>query len=168
MMSRVRRTDASDVVDVTVEELIAASPQVLYDMVSDVTRMGEWSPETTSCRWVGGATGPRVGARFRGSNRNGWRRWSTSCTVVAAEPGSRFSFEVDLARLPISRWTYEFTPEGQGTRVRETWTDLRAGWMDRLGKPVRGVGDTRAHNHAGMEATLAALRRRAESTNTRA
>ena len=153
--------------DVTVEEVIAAPAQMLYDLVSDVTRMGEWSPETTSCRWVRGATGPRVGARFRGSNRNGWRRWSTSCTVVSAEPGARFSFDVDLPGLRVSRWTYEFLPEGQGTRVRESWTDLRPRWMDRLGKVVRGVSDTKAHNRAGMEATLAALRRHGESTTVR-
>ena len=165
MANQGSRADASDAADVTVEEVIAAPAQLLYDLVSEVTRMGEWSPETTSCRWVGGATGPRMGARFRGSNRNGWRRWSTSCTVVAAAPGSLFSFEVDLARLPISRWTYQFLPEGQGSRLRESWTDRRAGWMDRFEKPVRGITDTPAHNRAGMEATLAALRRHAESTS---
>lgn len=165
MANQGSKSHGSAAADLTVEEVIAAPAQFLYDLVSDVTRMGEWSPETTSCRWVRGATGPRLGARFRGSNRNGWRRWSTSCTVVAAEPGSLFSFDVGLARVPISRWTYEFLPEGHGTRVRESWTDRRAGWMDRFGKPVRGVSDTHAHNRAGMEATLAALRRHAESTS---
>ena len=158
------RADGSEPADVAVEEVIAAPAEVLYDLVSDVTRMGEWSPETTSCRWVGGTTTARIGARFRGSNRNGWRRWSTTCTVVAADPGSRFSFEVDLPGLPISRWTYEFHPEGEGTRVRESWTDRRPPWMDRFGKLVRGVADTYGHNRAGMVATLAALRRHAEST----
>ena len=165
MGNRDSRAEGGDAADVTVEEVIAAPPEVLYGLVSDVSRMGEWSPETTSCRWVGGATGPRVGARFRGSNRLGWRRWSTQCTVVAAEPGTRFSFHVDLAGLPISRWTYEFLPEGQGTRVRESWTDRRPGWMDRFGKPVMGISDREAHNRAGMEATLAALRRHAEAAS---
>lgn len=159
------RGEGTGSADVTVEEVIAAPPQRLYGLVSDVTRMGEWSPETTSCRWVGGASGPRAGARFRGSNRNGWRRWSTSCTVVAAEPGARFSFNVGLAGLPVSTWTYEFLPEGQATRVRESWTDRRPGWMDRFGKRVRGVTDTHAHNRSTMEATLAALRRHAEATS---
>jgi uncharacterized protein YndB with AHSA1/START domain len=162
-MAKQSTTDGTDAADVMVEEVIAAPAQLLYDLVSDVTRMGEWSPETTSCRWVGGAAGPRVGARFRGSNRMGWRRWSTSCTVVTADPGVRFSFDVDLAGLPISRWTYEFQPEGQGTRVRESWVDRRPGWMDRFAKPLMGIPDREGHNRAGMEATLAALRRFAES-----
>lgn len=167
MGNRDSRAEGSTAPDVTVEEVIDAPAQMLYELVSDVTRMGDWSPETRSCRWVGGATGPRVGARFRGSNRNGWRRWSTSCTVVAADPGVRFSFNVDLPGVPISRWTYEFLPEGNGTRVRESWTDRRSGWMDRFGKVVRGVSDTQAHNRAGMQATLSALRRHAESTSGR-
>lgn len=151
--------------DVSVEEVIAASPQVLYDLVSDVTRMGEWSPETTSCRWLGGADGPRVGARFRGSNKFGWRRWSTVCTVAAAEPGVRFSFDVKAMGIPVSRWTYEFSPEGQGCRVRETWTDRRPGWMDPLSAPVMGIRDRKEHNRSGMEGTLQALRQRAESAS---
>jgi hypothetical protein len=48
---------------------IDAKPAELYDLVTDVTRMGEWSPECVRCVWLDGATGPAVGARFRGSNR---------------------------------------------------------------------------------------------------
>src|SRR4051812_11505546 len=111
--------------DVTVETLVATAPNALYELVSDVTRMGEWSPETTSCRWVGDATGPTVGARFVGTNRSGWRRWSTTCTVRAAEPGARFAFDVDYGPVGIATWAYEFEPDGTGCRVRETWTDRR-------------------------------------------
>ena len=96
--------------DVIVEETVAASPLVLSRLVSDVTRMGEWSPENTSCRWLGGATTPSVGARFKGTNRRGWRRWSTTCTVTEAEPGRRFAFDVRSGPLAISSWSYEFVP----------------------------------------------------------
>src|SRR5690349_14065289 len=102
--------------DVTVESVIAAEPKVLYDLVSDVTRMGEWSPETASCRWIGGAPGREVGARFVGANRAGWRRWATTCTVRAADPGERFEFEVTFGPLPVATWAYEFVPEGPGCR----------------------------------------------------
>ncbi len=44
---------------------IAAPPEKVYALVSDITRMGEWSPECRSCRWADEATGPTVGARFK-------------------------------------------------------------------------------------------------------
>jgi len=57
--------------EVEVTEAVRAEPSVVYDLISDVTRMGSWSPETTSCRWLSDAIGPTVGARFRGTNRHG-------------------------------------------------------------------------------------------------
>ena len=61
---------------------IAAPAERLYDLISDLPRMGEWSPENCGGKWVKGATGPVVGARFRGHNRKGWRRWTTLVTVA--------------------------------------------------------------------------------------
>ena len=58
---------------------IVAPAEVVWALVSDLTRMPEWSPETTKVEWTGGSTGPSVGATFKGSNRMGPRRWSTSC-----------------------------------------------------------------------------------------
>jgi len=149
--------------DVEVAEAIAAPPQALYRLVSDITRMGEWSPENKSCRWVGGATGPSVGARFKGANRRGWRRWSTICTIVAADPGRTFGFDVGFGPVPISRWTYTFAPDGEGCRVTESWVDRRPGWMRRLSPVVMGVRDQAGHNRNSMRATLGELRRSAES-----
>ncbi|MDQ1393142.1 MAG: hypothetical protein QOF30_2119 [Acidimicrobiaceae bacterium] len=100
----------TDMDQVRVEQRIAASPEALYDMVSDVTRMGSWSPETTSARWLGGADRPAPGARFKGANKHGWRRWHTTCTVVAAEPGRRFSFDVGFGPLPISQCRTSLLP----------------------------------------------------------
>jgi uncharacterized protein YndB with AHSA1/START domain len=148
---------------VRVEQRIAASPEALYDMVSDVTRMGSWSPETTSARWLGGADRPAPGARFKGANKHGWRRWHTTCTVVAAEPGRRFSFDVGFGPLPISQWSYEFVADGDGCRVVETWNDRRPGWMIRTSPVMMGVSDRPGHNRAGMEATLSRLRTAAEA-----
>src|SRR5687767_14844027 len=101
--------------DVKVEERIAAPADSLYALVSDITRTGEWSPENVGGRWLGSATEPAVGARFRGSNRRGFRRWSTRCTVVAADPGRRFAFDVAFAGIPVARWSYEFASDGDGT-----------------------------------------------------
>ena len=66
---------------------IQAPPEKVYAMLSDVTRMGEWSPECVKAEWVEGATGPASGARFKGSNKKGILRWSTKPTVKVAEPG---------------------------------------------------------------------------------
>jgi uncharacterized protein YndB with AHSA1/START domain len=147
---------------VDVERRIAASPDTVYDLVSDVTRMGRWSPETASCRWVDGATGPAVGARFVGSNRRGPLLWSTACRVTAADRGREFAFTVTFAGLPIADWRYTFTADGDGCRVVETWRDRRSTAM-RLGSvPVMGIADRAGHNRRGMVATLEALARAAE------
>ena len=136
---------------------IAAAPDALWAMVADVTRMGEWSPETDRCRWLRGAKGPAVGARFKGVNRNGKRRWSTINTVKDCAPGEVFAFETTAGPLSISRWEYRFVPSSTGTTVIETWTDQRGRIARRLGKPVSGVEDRTSHNRAGMEATLERL-----------
>ncbi|HEX7187373.1 MAG TPA: SRPBCC family protein [Actinomycetes bacterium] len=149
--------------DVLVTEQVSTDPGTLYDLVSDVTRMGSWSPETTSCRWLGGATAAAVGARFRGTNKHGPMRWSTTCTVTAADPGRRFGFDVDFLGVPIAQWGYRFEPVVGGCTVTETWTDKRAAWMRVASMPVMGIADRAAHNRRGMQATLAALRQAAEA-----
>lgn len=53
---------------------IEAPPDKVFQLVSDVTRMGEWSPECRRCRWLDGVSSPVVGTRFRGQNRRGWVR----------------------------------------------------------------------------------------------
>lgn len=150
--------------DVRVSTTIAAPADRLYAMVSDVTRMGEWSPETAEGVWRGGATGPEVGARFSGRNRIGWRRWSTSCRVVEADPGRAFAFDVTSGPLKVSRWAYRFEPAGDGaTTVTEEWTDQRGRTIVLLGGLVTGVSDRKAHNRESMVQTLAALKGHAEA-----
>lgn len=96
---------------------IDASPIQLYDLVTDIAQMGRLSPECTGGRWLDGATGPSVGARFKGTNKRGIFRWSTTNLVVEAEPGAVFSFETIQSS---ARWTYRFEPEGEGTSVTES------------------------------------------------
>jgi hypothetical protein len=150
--------------DIEVSERIEAPAAAVYDLVSDLPRMGEWSPENTGGSWRGG-TGPMVGATFRGRNRSGWRRWRTVVTVTAADPGARFAFDVHFAAVPISRWEYLFASADDGAScvVTERWTDRRPGWMRSLSAPVMGVADRGEHNRAGMETTLRRLKAAAES-----
>ncbi len=152
--------------EVTVALDMRADPHAVYALVSDVTRMGEWSPETTSCRWVDGV-GPKVGARFHGTNRHGFRRWSTSCLVTAADPGARFSFDVRFGPFAISTWSYEFETTASGCTVTESWTDRRPTWMRVASPAAMGVMDRDAHNRANMETTLARLKAAVEGTSGR-
>jgi uncharacterized protein YndB with AHSA1/START domain len=147
---------------VTVERDVAASPEALWALISDVTRMSEFSPENVGCEWLGDRREPVVGARFRGTNQNGKRRWKTACSVVTAEPGRIFAFDVKAGALRIARWEYRFEPSDKGCRLSETWIDQRGKIVTWMGKPVSGVGDRASHNRAGMEATLEKLAAAAE------
>jgi uncharacterized protein YndB with AHSA1/START domain len=148
---------------VSVSRDIAAPPEQVWAMVADLTRMGEWSPETTGGSWRGGASGPAVGPRFRGWNANGRRRWFTSTVVTRCEPGTCFEFAVSAVGLPIARWSYVFEPSATGCRVTEVFTDTRGRIARALGGPVSGVNDRPTHNRAGMEQTLANLAAGAEA-----
>ena len=146
-----------------VSETVAADAALLYDMVSDLTKMGEWRPENRGGKWIGGSSGPANGAKFRGNNKSGWRRWQTIAEVTDAERGSRFAFHITVAKVPIADWAYEFEAVDGGTKVTETWQDCRPGWMDKASALLMGIPDRAAHNQANMTATLAALKTAAET-----
>ena len=146
----------------TVSITIAAPPERVYDMVADVTRMGEWSPECYSCRWVGRRREPVAGAVFVGLNRRGWARWATTNRVERAERGRAFAFRTSGTGV---RWGYQLEAEGDGTRVTET-RDLSGarGWIIRLAAPLVGGHDRHAEElRAGMRKTLDRLKAVAES-----
>ena len=134
---------------------IAAPPDDVYALLTDLNRVGQHSPETVSASWLdGGSVG--VGARFRGRNRLGLLCWSTVSTVLAAEPGRRFSFVTSAPSR--TTWTYTLEPTTGGTRVTETMRkdDEQPGHIRALQR-LAGVRDRRAHLDAGMTTTLERL-----------
>jgi hypothetical protein len=143
---------------------VDAAPAAVWELVSDLPRMGELSPENRGGSWLRGATGPVLGARFRGANRRGWRRWSTTVQVTACEPGRTFAFDVSSLGLSVSRWTYDVTPRDAGRcTVSETWQDRRGRLMDAIGLAATGVGDRETYTARSIEHTLARLKERAET-----
>jgi len=142
---------------------IASSPERVWELVSDVTRMGEWSPETQACQWKSGAAGPAVGARFSGRNRNGRYSWSTSCRVTAADPGRLFAYRVSYLGMAIAEWSYELRPTAEGCELTETTVDQRRWPMRVIGAVGTGVRDRDTHNRAGIQQTLAAIKAHAEA-----
>jgi hypothetical protein len=139
---------------------VDASPAVLYDAVSDVRRMGEWSPECRRCDWLDGATGPTVGARFKGSNQHGLARWSTKPRVVAADPGNEFSFVTGHLGRDMTKWSYRFDQMADGTTVTESFEMLRdMPWYFRVAdRLLMHVADRKADLETNMAETLGRLK----------
>ena len=151
----------AEVTSVSVD--VAAPAEVVWALVSDLTRMGEWSPETTKVEWTKGSTGPSVGATFRGYNKLGPRRWFTDGTIVVADPPRELAWDVAAVRLPVARWRYLIESTGElSCRVTEVFEDRRGGIVKVLGNLVSGVKDRGDHNAKGMQATLDRIKAAAE------
>jgi uncharacterized protein YndB with AHSA1/START domain len=103
---------------------MTASPEKIWDLLSDVTKIGRYSPETFEAEWLDGATGPAVGARFRGHvKRNGiGPTYWTSCSVIRSVPGQEFTFGVGPPGKPLSVWGYTIEASGDGAEVTESFT----------------------------------------------
>jgi uncharacterized protein YndB with AHSA1/START domain len=154
------------VASLEVTERIAASPAEVWALIGDPTAMAGLAEECVTMEWTGGWRQAEVGARFRGHNRSGWRRWTTSCTVVEYEPGSSIAWDVAFGPLPVARWGYRLEPDGDaagGTTVRESFQDRRPPALRVLSPVVRGTRDTVGLNRANMTTTLGRLKARAEA-----
>lgn len=140
---------------------VDAQPKTVYELISDVTGMGEWSPECVRCEWMGRATGPAVGARLRGHNRRGVLRWSTTAEVVAAEPGREFAFVTrDRRGRDLTRWGYRFQPSPEGgTDVTESCEVVRYEAVLKVFAPLRS---RMPKIEQGMRTTLERVKAAAE------
>ncbi len=102
---------------------MAASADRIWNLIADVGNTGRFSPETFEAEWLDGATGPTLGARFRGHvRRNGigpvyW----TTCRVTECDPGREFGFEVLVGDRPVNHWHYRLSPTPGGTEVTESF-----------------------------------------------
>jgi uncharacterized protein YndB with AHSA1/START domain len=149
-----------------VRMVMAAPPHTLYELIADVTRMPEFSPEIVECRWLDGATGPAVGARFAARNKFTRGPSAVNKPVITALEADRI---VSWSRTePFGgtvEWTYQFHPHEDGTEVVESYRVIkpvtRTGWM------IIGFfasRDRRAQLRAGMEETLQRIRATVEAS----
>jgi hypothetical protein len=145
--------------------VIARSPEELYDLVSDITRMGAWSPVCKACWWDEGA-GAEVGAWFTGRNELPERTWETRSEIVMADRGREFAFIVNGS---WTRWGYVFTPVDGGTALTESWELLPGGitmFEERFGADAEAqIANRLELAQKGIPATLAAIKRDAEETH---
>ncbi|MFF1381608.1 SRPBCC family protein [Streptomyces sp. NPDC058308] len=165
--------------------VVQAPPSAVYEQVSRPAQMGRWSPENLGATVPGADEPARVGLVFDGHNKRGAFRWTTRCTVTAADPGRRFAFRVHAIglkrprlRAPIATWEYRFEEEhtddvagGVATRVTETWTDDRRAWPDFVAGAFDRIA-TRGHTFAvfqvgNIDRTLSNLKRELDGASSR-
>ncbi|MFI6603163.1 SRPBCC family protein [Nonomuraea sp. NPDC050536] len=143
---------------------IAAPAERVYDVITDLANLASWNAECLSARWIGPVKEARLGARFVGGNRNGGRRWSTRCTVIAAEPGRAFAYHVRAAGvLDVAIWRFDLTPTADGCRVEQKTWDTRGAFMRVVGAWATNVPDRDTHNAANMRKSLEGLKRVVEA-----
>ena len=142
---------------------VGASPERVYDLVADLSRMGEWSPECHRVEWLEGAAGPTVGARFRGYNHIGPIRWTAEGRVTVADRGQEFSFRTEDKGREMTQWQYRFEQAGAGTRVVESyqliweplWIRVADLFMPRDRQLARGMKRTLERVKAAVESASA-------------
>ena len=140
---------------------IAAAPEAVYDMVSDLTRMGEWSPENTGGEWRDGGSGAG-GDWFDGQNAAGEREWHREVQVAAADRGSDFTFVAGGVENNRTWWSYEMAPSDTGTTLTERWwvVNKPPAWIDRPHDAFLARAD---YTLEMINSTLAAIKTAAES-----
>lgn len=144
----------------SVSRRIGASPEVIYAIVSDVTRTPEYSTEIKKCEWIDGATGPVVGARFRARNSAGrGPDWHNKPVVTQVEPNRLFVVERTERFCGTVQWGFRLEPDGEATRVTQWYRvtdDLTLfGWFIIGG--LYGLKDRRGDLRREMEHTLERL-----------
>jgi hypothetical protein len=154
-----RPDDAQAYKEASIE--IAAPPEAVYDLVSDLTRMGEWSPESTGGRWSGGGTG-QVGDWFEGHNQVGEREWTRESQVARADRGRDFTFVVGGVEENCTWWSYEMAPTDSGTTLTEKW------WFVNKTPGLASVSEEQVQaridaTQGAIEATIAAVKATAEA-----
>lgn len=147
---------------VTASVDIAATPDAVYALLTDLPTLATLAEEAHTMQWHH-CTSATPGSVFKGYNRNGSKTWTTKCTVTDAQPGQTFAFDVTSLMLPIAHWRYDITSTSGGCQVIESTWDHRPGWFKKVAGLATGVSDRDTANAEHIRLTLQRLKARAES-----
>jgi hypothetical protein len=167
-------TGATTEVEVLVADL---APEQVWGLVTDVARIGEWSPECAGANWLDRPDGtavivPQIGDRFQGHNKfpNGFTA-TVECVVTQAFRPQVFEWVVldpdGVVDRPGSIWRYDLRPAGAGTRLTHTFTHgpgltgVREGAMLQPDRAPDVIADRLAVLHRNMTQTVHAMTRTA-------
>ncbi|WP_436775518.1 SRPBCC family protein [Yinghuangia sp. YIM S09857] len=112
---------------VAVETYIEASPERVWELVSDIHLLPRLSSELLSVEWLDGANGPAVGNAFAGDNRHdAFGEWRTTSYITECEAPRRLTWAVTDPEVPTATWRFTLRPDGTGTLL-EQWAQMGPG-----------------------------------------
>ncbi|ETW95842.1 MAG: hypothetical protein ETSY1_29000 [Candidatus Entotheonella factor] len=159
----------SDGPTVAEDVFINASPATVWALITDLDAIGRWSPEYQGGEWIEGATGPAVGARFKGHNKREDREWESQSIITVCDVERTLAWAV--GREPSSAgasWRFELTPQDSGTHVRQQViigpgpSGLTAVIDQRPDLEEKIIANRCAEHSRNMQATLQGLKAAAE------
>ena len=139
---------------------VDASPEQVWKIVSDLKRMGEWSPQCKKMKVFGGDV--RKGTTTLNVNRKGLLVWPTTAKVVDFAPNKSIAFRITENK---TIWSYTLTPNGTGTTVVEkreapTGTSAVSGFL--VSKVLGGTEQFDVELIDGMNETLRRIKSESE------
>ncbi|WP_367046541.1 SRPBCC family protein [Streptomyces sp. Je 1-332] len=149
---------------------IAAPPEHVWELVSDIGLMPTLSTELRSVEWLDGASGPTPGARFVGrSEHASFGAWQTTSYVVECEAPRVFAWAVEDPERPSALWRFSLAgADGGGTELTQ-WMQMGPGRsglsyaIDRMPEKEQKIVYVRMREfEANMTATLDAIKKLAE------
>ena len=148
---------------VSVSKEIAATPEQVWSLITDLPSMGRWSPENDGGDWIRGASGPALGAKFRGKNSWEGKSWKAPVTITEFDAPHRFTFEMRIRPLGGADWSFDIEPTENGCKVTQTWIEKETALLRKIGTIATGVPERMSHTEMSMRITLDNLAKELEA-----
>ena len=142
---------------------IAASPERVWTLVSDVRRMPEWSPQVDSTRLRSGFDNVGLGTQFTNRNSDGDLVWTTHAEVVRFDPGREIAFRIEENWVI---WSFTIAPGSAGVELvqrREAPDGISDLSVELANGFMGGVEAFTSSMRDGMRLTLERIKAEAES-----
>lgn len=113
---------------IEVSRRLACTPELAWEVVSDITLPTRADGELQRVEWIDGSTTVAAGAQFRGHNQNEQLgEWQTTSVITDVEDGRRWVWSVGPDDgTPWAYWAFEVDPARDGCIVRQ-WAKVGDG-----------------------------------------
>ncbi len=150
---------------------IQASPERVWAFCTELSGFGQWSPENRGGAWIDGATGPALGARFKGVQEHPSRpRWETVCEITAFDEHRFFEWRLGEVDFPGAVWSFRLSPGSTPGSTELTQSVQMGPGPSGISEALKAMPDKEeriiarrlSEYDAGMKAVLAGIRAAAE------